>query len=256
MIKEMRHRQPFGNLFVEVTKALSGSVLSPYHPDSRAIKNSVMAVNKAVVRDIEDGGGNNYNVTFSLLDSSGSVTVNNGLATFDSANITSWQSYIAAAETAIDGYATAHGYTLSAGITWSSPSVADINTLIAAALPPAPTSYQTIVSQSTTAAPAVSGGFTPMSTYAGGVTFTWARTGTGVYTLTANSAVFNTSKTGVFVAPLQNLNGSVRAVVTSTTVVTVTTAVQSLAVLGLLGFTATPTDGLLSGTMIYVQTYA
>lgn len=117
--------------------------------------------------------------------------------------------------------------------------------------------YQTIVSQTGTAAPAVSGGFTPMSTYTAGTTFTWARTGAGVYTLTASTAVFNTSgKTGVFVAPLQNLNASVRAVVTSTTVITVTTAVQSVAVLGLLGLTTTATDALLSGTMIYVQTYA
>lgn len=118
-------------------------------------------------------------------------------------------------------------------------------------------SYQTIVSQTGTAAPAVSGSFTPVSTYSGSPTFTWARTGTGVYTLTASSAVFSTSgKTGIFVAPLTNLNGSVKAVVTSTTVITVTTAVQSLAVLGLLGFTATPTDALLDKTMIYVQTYA
>lgn len=118
------------------------------------------------------------------------------------------------------------------------------------------TSYQTIVSQTGTAAPAVSGGFTPTSTY-GATTFTWARTGAGVYTLTASTAVFNTSgKTGVFVAPLQNLNGSIRAVITSSTVITVTTAVQSLAVLGLVGFTATNTDVLLNNTMIYVQTYA
>lgn len=119
-----------------------------------------------------------------------------------------------------------------------------------------PNSYQTIVSQTGTAAPAVSGGFTPTSTYASGVTFTWARTGAGVYTLTASSAVFTVGKTGVFVAPLQNLNASVRAVVTSSTVITVTTAVQAVAVLGLLGLSATNTDALLSGTMIYVQTYA
>lgn len=118
-------------------------------------------------------------------------------------------------------------------------------------------SYQTIVSQTTTGAPAVSGGFTPVNTLAGTPTMTWARTGAGVYTLTAGSAVFSTTgKTGVFVAPLTNLNGSVRAVVTSSTVITVTTAVQSLAVLGLLGFTATATDTLLDKTMIFIQNYA
>lgn len=121
----------------------------------------------------------------------------------------------------------------------------------------APSSYQTIVSQTGTAAPAVSGSLAPTSTYPAGTTFTWARTGAGVYTLTASTAVFNTAgKTGVFVAPLQNLNASVRAVVTSSTVITVTTAVQSVAVLGLLGLTTTPTDALLSQTMLYVQTYA
>lgn len=133
---------------------------------------------------------------------------------------------------------------------------ADVNALIAAALPVAPSSYQTIVSQTGTAAPAVSGSLAPVSTYPTGTTFTWARTGAGVYTLTASTAVFNTSKTGVFVGGLNNLNAQWKAVVTSTTVITFTFAVQSLAVLGLLGFTATNTDALLTGTMIYVQTYA
>lgn len=122
-------------------------------------------------------------------------------------------------------------------------------------LPVSPSSYQTIVSQTGTSAPAVSGGMTPVNSYSG-TTFTWARTGAGVYTITASQAVFNTSgKTGVFIAPLQNLNASVKGVVTSSTVVTITTGVQSVAILGLLGLTATPTDVLLSQTMIYIQTY-
>lgn len=141
-------------------------------------------------------------------------------------------------------------------IDWLFTTPTDLAAAIAA-LPTAPTSYQTIVSQTGTAAPAVSGSLAPVSTYPAGTTFTWARTSAGVYTLTASTAVFNTSgKTGVFVAPLQNLNASVKAVVTSTTVITVTTAVQSVAVLGLLGLTTTATDALLSGTMIYVQTYS
>lgn len=118
-----------------------------------------------------------------------------------------------------------------------------------------PASYQTIVSQTGTAAPVVSG-LTPVSTYPSGTTFTWARTGAGVYTLTASTAVFTAGKTGVFVGGLNNLNAQWKAVVTSTTVITFTFAVQSLAVLGLLGFTATNTDALLSNTMIYVQTYS
>lgn len=121
----------------------------------------------------------------------------------------------------------------------------------------APSSYQTIVTQTGTAVPAVSGSLSPISTYPTGTTFTWARSSAGVYTLTASTAVFNTAgKTGVFLGGLNNLNGSWKAVVTSSTVITITTALQSLAVLGLLGFTATPTDALLTQTMVYVQTYA
>lgn len=120
--------------------------------------------------------------------------------------------------------------------------------------PIAPASYQAIISQTGTAAPSPS--ITPVNTYSGAPTFTWARTGVGTYTLTASSAAFNTSgKTGVFIQPPTNLNGSFRVVVSSSTVITVTTAVQSLAVLGLLGFTAAPTDAMLDKTMIYVQTY-
>lgn len=137
---------------------------------------------------------------------------------------------------------------------WTFTTPTDLAAAIAAM---GPASYQTIITQTGTTAPAVSGSLTPTSSYPAGTTFTWARTGVGVYTLTASTAVFNTSgKTGVFVAPLQNLNGSIRAVVTSTTVITVTTAVQSLAVLGLLGFAATNTDALLNQTMVYIQTYA
>lgn len=123
--------------------------------------------------------------------------------------------------------------------------------------PSSPSSYQTIVTQTGTTAPAVSGSFTPVSGYPTGTTFTWARTGAGVYTLTASTAVFNTAgKTGVFIGTLNNLNASCKAVVTSSTVITVTTAVQSVAVLGLLGLTTTTTDALLSQTMVYVQTYS
>lgn len=155
------------------------------------------------------------------------------------------------AEAAVFAYATLKGYsaiTSASNIIWAN---ADVNDVL-----PGPSSYQTIVSQTGTAAPAVSS-LTPVSSYPAGTTFTWARTGAGVYTLTASTAVFNTSgKTGVFISPLNNLNASVKAVVTSTTVITVTTAVQSVAVLGLLGLTATNTDALLTNTMIYVQTYS
>lgn len=163
--------------------------------------------------------------------------------TFTPSGITSPADLDAQLLSAAATFATANGL---ASVVKYNPVVSDILT--------APTSYQTIVSQTGTAAPAVSGSLSPMNTYT--AAFTWARTGVGVYTLTANSAVFNTSgKTSVFITPPQNLNGSFRAVVTSSTVITVTTAVQSLAVLGLLGFTTTNTDALLNNTMIYVQTY-
>lgn len=124
-------------------------------------------------------------------------------------------------------------------------------------IPAAPKSYQTIVTQTGTAAPAVTGTFSPTSTYPSGTTFTWARTGAGVYTLTASTAVFDTTgKTGVFVGSLNNPNGAYKTVVTSSTVITFTFYVQSLAVLGLLGFTSMATDALLTQTMVYVQTYS
>lgn len=150
-----------------------------------------------------------------------------------------------AIDAAIASYATGKGYTLGNIIHTFNPLPAVVAE-----------SYQTIVSQTGTAAPAVSGGYTPVNTLSGAPTLTWARTSAGVYTLTASSAVFTSGKTGVFIAPLNNLNASVRGVVTSSTVVTFTTAVQSVAVLGLLGLTTTPTDALLSGTMIYVQVYS
>lgn len=162
----------------------------------------------------------------------------------------------AAVATAINSLCASISLPNPSTIDWLFSTPGDVAAAIAAAIPPSASSYQTIVSQTSTAAPAVSGSLSPMSTYPAGTTFTWARTSAGVYTLTASTAVFNTSgKTGVFVAPLQNLNASVRAVVTSTTVITVTTAVQSVAVLGLLGLTTTATDALLSQTMLYVQTY-
>lgn len=172
---------------------------------------------------------------------------------FLSAGVNSIDALQTAAVAAINDYATNAGYTpVTIVQAFSTPA-----TVLAQILAGSPSSYQTIVSQSGTAAPAVAGGFTSVSTYSGAPTFTWARTSAGVYTLTASSAIFNTSgKTGVFVAPLTNLNGSIKAVVTSSTIITVTTAVQSLAILGLLGFTATPTDALLDKTMIYIQTYA
>lgn len=124
---------------------------------------------------------------------------------------------------------------------------------IAAAIPPAPSSYQTIVSQTGTSAPTTAG---VVNTYAGAPTFTWARTAPGVYTLTASAAVFTAGKTGIVLGSLNNLNASYKTVVSSSTVLTITTAIGSLLGLGLLGLTATNTDALLTATQVTVQTYA
>lgn len=193
-------------------------------------------------------GGSEAAVDFLVEDSTG---VNTGCASvvIGTGNTDTAASIVALVNGAITTFATNNiGISLDS-ITWLA------QTTIAAAAG-TPSSYQTIVSQTGTSAPAVSG-LTPTSTYPSGTTFTWARTGTGVYTLTASTAVFNTSgKTGVFVGSLNNLNASYKTVVTSTTVITITTAIGSLLGLGLLGLTATNTDALLSNTMIYVQTYA
>lgn len=159
-------------------------------------------------------------------------------------------------ESAINDYCSSQLSFTPSSLDWTFSVPSLVAAQIAAAIPPAPSSYQTIVSQTGTAAPAVSGSLSPMSTYLSGTTFTWARTGAGVYTLTASTAVFNTSgKTGVFVGTLNNLNASCKAVVTSSTVITLTTAIGSLLGLGLLGLTAINTDALMSQTMVYVQTY-
>lgn len=210
------------------------------------------------------GNGNNYGVVYFYVFSSSNTEIGNGVQAnvFSFVGVSSEANLRTAEVAGVLDWATNNGYSGAAAsdvFMALSPKLATVaNTgsytdLIN--LPASPTSYQTIVSQTGTSAPAVSGGMSPVNTYSG-TTFTWARTGAGVYTITASQAVFNTSgKTGVFISPLNNLNASVRGVVTSSTVVTVTTAVQSVAVLGLLGLTNTNTDALLANSMIYIQTY-
>lgn len=201
------------------------------------------------------GAGYPLSVSAFLYDTTGANTFGIPLDV-SITNTSTIPSITASVITAVNTYCTSQGIPLPDAYTWLASTPDAVAAQIAAAIPPAPSSYQTIVSQTGTAAPAVSGSLVPTSTYPSGTTFTWARTSAGVYTLTASTAVFNTSgKTAVFVGPVNNLNGALTAVVTSSTVITITTAVQSLAVLGLLGFTATPTDALLTKAMVYVQTY-
>lgn len=228
--------------------AARGSVVSPYYPRAWGANITIMTL-KCFITGYS--GGNQVQMDLIASDNSINATVGMPLTIVYSDTDATIRAEI---ETLISNYCTGFfGIQAPDIFVWNFTTPTDLAAAIASVA--GATSYQTIVSQTGTAAPAVSGGFTPTSTY-GATTFTWARTGAGVYTLTANAAVFSTSKTGVFITPPQNLNGSFRAVVTSSTVITVTTAVQSLAVLGLLGFTAVNTDALLNNTMIYVQTYS
>lgn len=200
-------------------------------------------------------GDNPMDITVIVIDSAGTYTGAYNAPIAASATSTGAVldgEVVTAANTYLNGI----GIPTPSSWEWLAATPTSVAAMIAAALPPAPSSYQTIVSQTGTTAPAVSGSLSPVSTYAAGTTFTWARSSAGVYTLTASAAVFNTSgKTGVFVGSLNNLNAQYTVVVTNSTVITITTAVQSLAILGLLGFTATPTDALMTKTMVYVQTY-
>lgn len=180
-----------------------------------------------------------------------------------------WSSLRDALDTQIISYAAANGlgsiatsaieYTGASidGITSDATTLADglmsasDKTSLNALISSAPQSYQTIISQSGTAAP--TNLITPIDTYSGAPGMTWARTGTGVYTLTAGSAIFNTSgKTGIFVEPLANPVNNLVCVVTSSTVITCTSS--SLGIISLL-FGATAADSLVSKIMVYVQTY-
>lgn len=220
--------------------SLPGLVVSPYHQAGWGAIKTTMNVDAIVTQIQNDYYGNLY-VSFAFYDTSynylGITTVPMSISSIVMNGLNSTVDALIAAA------AVTNSYTVL-GIFWS----------VAQAIPVGPTSYQTIVSQTGTSAP--TSNITPINGYPSGTTFTWARTGAGVYTLTASTAVFSTTKTAVFISPLTNLNAQARGVVTSTTVVTFTTAIGSLLGLGLLGFTATNTDALLSNTMVYVQTYA
>lgn len=234
----MQTQAPLKGLF-----GLYGTVLSPYFPYSGAAKTNNMAY-KALVTAIVNNGPTPGAVV-QLWDGSGTY-IGDFLepVTFSSTDTTSAQYQADIVTGVIAGILSDYSVTLL------SSEISFLETILNTSA----TSYQTIVSQTGTGAPTA--GITPISTYASGTTFTWARTGAGVYTLTASTAVFSTTKTAVFISPLTNLNAQARGVVTSTTVITFTTAIGSLLGLGLLGFTATNTDALLSNTMVYVQTYS
>lgn len=240
---------------------LSGNVLSPYFQrqsrgrgnPGRDTKFISVLMARAYISDYEVDGVK-IDVLFELMNAGNTAVLYTDLVSIVTSSFSDGAGWHAAALAAIQTYATTKGLTVtSSDVIFPYALLEDVTAAIAAITP---ASYKTIVSQTGTAAPAVGGSLSPLNRYPAGTTFTWARSSAGVYTLTASAAVFDTSgKTSVFLGSLNNLNGSWKAVVTSTTVITLTTAVQSLAVLGLLGFTATPTDGLLSATEISVNTY-
>lgn len=109
-------------------------------------------------------------------------------------------------------------------------------------------SYQSIVSQSGGSAPTE---INFVNDFAG-VTLTWARTGAGTYTLTANSAVFTSGKTAVIMSNPSAFLNNFKYAVTSSTIITVQTA--SLSVISLI-LTTGNADSLLSSTLIEVRVY-
>lgn len=122
---------------------------------------------------------------------------------------------------------------------------------ITAASIPAPlySSYQASVTQTGTNAPT---SMQLANNFSGGITFTWARTGIGTYTITASSAVFTSGKTKVFFGPLNNALGYINATITSTTVITINTTVTSILSLVL---TTGNADAMMSAMPIDVRVY-
>lgn len=225
--------------------------VSPYFSVGRgAHKNTIMRV---IAERYDQGLPGHLFFAFKVMN--GSTEIIDTDISVDITSVTTRDGLQAASLATLDTYLAANSWNRTDGMVWPFIDDADINALIAAAIPAAPNSYQTIVSQTGTAIPAVTSGFAPLNTYTGTPTFTWARTSSGVYTLTASSAVFNVAngKTAVFISPLSNPLSNIVYTVTSTTVITFTTSTLNVISL-LLG--ATATDALLSKTMIYVQTYA
>lgn len=109
--------------------------------------------------------------------------------------------------------------------------------------------YQANLSQSGTGNPT---GTQLTNNFAGGNTFTWARTGIGTYTVTASSAVFTVNKTKVFFGPLNNALGYISYTNTSTTVITINTSVTSILSLIL---TTANADAMMTNMPIDIRVY-
>lgn len=101
----------------------------------------LMAVNRAVVRDLEDGGGTNYLVFISYLDGTTGSVVTTDIAFFSPAGFNSYDDYHTAITSAVNSNAAGHGYTLSAGVVLWGATTTQINALIATALSTLPSSH-------------------------------------------------------------------------------------------------------------------
>src|ERR1051325_3383142 len=105
-------------------------------------------------------------------------------------------------------------------------------------------SYQALVTQTGTSAPSATVFANTL-----GATLTWARVSSGLYTLTASSAVFTANKTIVLMSqPLATLV-SYFYVNTSTTVITFNCGLLALGV-------AVLTDALWTNTLIEIRAYS
>lgn len=109
-------------------------------------------------------------------------------------------------------------------------------------------SYQAIINQTGTNDPVASRKDNNFS----GTTFTWARTALGTYTLTASNPVFSSGNTVVIMSEEHGALQDYTASVTSDTVITFNTAVQSIVSLVL---TVTGQDGLFTNTLVEVRVY-
>lgn len=109
-------------------------------------------------------------------------------------------------------------------------------------------SYQAIVTQTGTSIPSavvVNNDFSP-------VTFTYARTSAGLYTITANSAIFTANKTTVTMSTSLVPLVQYTATITSTSVITLTTSLGANVATVLTGVA---TDILMTNTLIEIRVY-
>lgn len=107
--------------------------------------------------------------------------------------------------------------------------------------------YQAKISQSGTSAPTATVYLNEL-----GATITFGRTSAGLYTITAGSAVFTSTKTHIFMEPPIADLVTFKPVKTSTTVITLTTGLSAVIATVL---TAVPTDVLLTNTLIEIRVY-